>query len=452
MTTGVRVRFAPSPTGYLHVGGARTALFNWLFARRYNGVLILRIEDTDIERSSQEMTQGILDAMTWMGLDWHEGPFYQSLRIELYKAAVRRLLEGGLAYCCVCEAGEHGPACRERDLRNSEGAAVRFRVPVGPVRFEDAVYGDITIESDTIEDFVLLRTDGKPTYHISVVVDDMEMRVSHVIRGADHISNTPKQILLYKALRVPAPIFAHVPLILGPDKTRLSKRHGATSVMSYQEDGIVPEAFRNFLSLLGWSPGTDQEMFDGEELVAAFSLEGVSKTNAVFNSEKLLWFNAQYIAKMPHDRLVDYLKPEFLKAGLWRDSLETTESGWFRHLLDILRPRSKTLHDIVRQSRIYIGDDIADDVKIDPAMNTLTQTLAKRLEALTDYSLTSTEATIRSLAVEAAIKPGRLMGAARIALTGQSASPGLFDVLILVGQKRSVERLRRAGRDSVEKL
>ena len=239
MTAGVRVRFAPSPTGYLHVGGAKTALFNWLFARRNNGVLILRIGDTDLERSSVEMTQGIPDAMTWLDLDWDEGPVYQSERTPLYKSAASRLLEGGLAYCCVCEAGSHGAPCRERNLRNADGAAIRFRVPEGPVRFQDAVYGDITVESDTIEDFVLLRTDGQPTYHISVVVDDVDMRISHVIRGADHISNTPKQLLLYHALGAAPPIFAHVPLIL------------------------------------------------------------------------------------PHDRLVRYLKPEFEKAGVWRDSFLT---------------------------------------------------------------------------------------------------------------------------------
>jgi len=450
MKTGVRVRFAPSPTGFLHVGGARTALFNWLFARGNYGVLILRIEDTDIERSSLEMTQGILDAMKWLGLDWDEGPVYQSHRTPLYKSAVSRLLEGGLAYCCVCDAGNHGPGCRERDLRIADGAAVRFRVPAGAVRFQDAVYGDIVIESDTIEDFVLLRTDGQPTYHISVVVDDIEMRISHVIRGADHISNTPKQILLYKALGAPLPIFAHVPLILGPDKTRLSKRHGATSVMSYQESGIVPEAFRNFLSLLGWSPGSDQEMFDSAELIAEFSLEGVSKTNAVFNVDKLEWFNAQYIAKLPHDRLVGYLKPEFSKAGLWRDSFETTESAWFRHLVELLRPRSRTLLDFVRQARVYVGNEIRYDAKIDPSMIPKLQTLANRLDALSDYSLVTTEAAVRGLAAEAGIKPGALMGASRIALTGQSASPGMFDVMVLIGQKRTVERLKRAG-DSLGK-
>src|SRR5712671_5676224 len=317
MNSAVRVRFAPSPTGYLHVGGARTALFNWLYARKNNGTLILRIEDTDIERSSIEMTQGILDAMAWLGLDWDEGPFYQSQRMALYKSAAERLLTADLAYCCVCEAGNHGPACRERNLRNAEGAAVRFRVPAGPVRFGDAVYGEITIESDTIEDFVLLRTDGQPTYHISVVVDDIDMRISHVIRGADHISNTPKHILLYRALGASLPVFAHVPLILGADKTRLSKRHGATSVMAYRDEGIVPEAFRNLLALLGWTPkDSSKEVLGGRELTEQFGLEGVSKSNAVFDRPKLDWFNTEYIRAYPAERLIPLIEQEWKNAGV----------------------------------------------------------------------------------------------------------------------------------------
>ena len=256
----IRVRFAPSPTGYLHVGGARTALFDWLFARKHSGTFVLRIEDTDVDRSSDEMTQGILEAMTWLGLHWDEGPYYQSKRLELYRETAERLISTGAAY-------------------HDEGA-VRFKVPEGSVTYTDAVFGEITVESDMIEDFVLLRSDKHPTYHLSVVVDDIDMRISHVIRGADHISNTPKQILLYRALGASLPVFAHVPLILGPDKTRLSKRHGATSVMAYQEQGIVPEAMRNFLALLGWAPGNDQEMFEDQELIRAFSLQGISKANA----------------------------------------------------------------------------------------------------------------------------------------------------------------------------
>lgn len=281
----IRVRFAPSPTGYLHVGGARTALFDWLFARKNNGVFVLRIEDTDTERSSDEMTRGILDAMKWLGLSWDEGPFMQSAGFEQHRAAAQKLLNSGAAYPCFCspellEQKRKEAAARKTDfkydrtclkltreeadrrIQAGERAAIRFKVPDGPVSFNDAVVGEVTISSDMIEDFVLLRSNGQPTYHVSVVVDDIEMRITHVIRGGDHISNTPKQILLYRALGASVPVFAHIPLILGPDKTRLSKRHGATSVMSYQEQGIVPEAMRNFLALLGWSPGNDQEMFD----------------------------------------------------------------------------------------------------------------------------------------------------------------------------------------------
>jgi glutamyl-tRNA synthetase len=425
----VRVRFAPSPTGYLHVGGARTALFDWLFARKQHGTFILRIEDTDVERSSEEMTRGIFEAMEWLGLHWDEGPYFQSKRLDLYREAADRL---------VCE----GHAFRD------EGA-IRFRVPEGRVTYEDAVFGEISVESDTIENFVLLRSDNNPTYHLTVVVDDIDMRISHVMRGADHISNTPKQILLYRALGASLPVFAHLPLILGPDKTRLSKRHGATSVMAYQEQGIVPEALRNFLALLGWSPGTDQEMFDEEELVRAFSLEGISKANAVFNPDKLAWFNAQYLAKLPFEKLVPYLKPEFGKAGLWRDSLESEEAGWFRSLIDLLRPRAKVIQDFSRQSRMFLADDVEYDAAAvekflkDPRAMEHLRTLAARLEGLPEFTLQSTEATVRALAEELGIKAAALISPARVALTGQTASPGIFDVITLLGRKKTAARLRR---------
>jgi glutamyl-tRNA synthetase len=428
----VRVRFAPSPTGYLHVGGARTALFDWLFARKHNGTFVLRIEDTDTARSSEEMTRGILDAMTWMGLHWDEGPYFQSQRTDLYRAAAEKLLQSGHAY---------------RD----EGA-IRFRVPEGKVTYRDAVFGDISVESDTIENFVLLRSDNNPTYHLSVVVDDIDMRISHVLRGADHISNTPKQILLYRALGAELPVFAHVPLILGPDKTRLSKRHGATSVMAYRDEGIVPEAFRNFLALLGWSPGNDQEMFDDEELIRAFSLEGISKANAVFNPEKLAWFNAQYLAKLPYKKLVEYLKPEFAKVGLWRDSFEHEQDSWFRSLVDLFRPRAKVLQDFPRQGRVFIDDEIEKDSAAvekflkDPKAHENLRTLASRLENLSEFNLQSTEAAVRGLADELGVKAAALISPARVALTGQTASPGIFDVITLLGREKTVDRLRKAPR------
>jgi glutamyl-tRNA synthetase len=433
MNEPIRVRFAPSPTGYLHVGGARTALFDWLFARKHGGAFILRIEDTDVERSSEDMTRGILEAMTWLGLHWDEGPYYQSQRLDLYRETAGRLVKEGYAF-------------------HHEGA-VRFKVPEGRVSFQDAVFGEITVENETIENFVLLRSDGHPTYHLSVVVDDIDMRISHVIRGADHISNTPKQILLYRALGASLPVFAHLPLILGPDKTRLSKRHGATSVMAYQEQGIVPDALRNFLALLGWSPGTDREMFDDDELIQAFSLQGISKANAVFNQDKLAWFNAQYLSRLSHEKLLGRLKPEFMKAGLWRDSLENEETAWFKSLIDLLRPRAKVLPDFPRQARMFMVPHVEyDPAAVDKFLKDATvkerlRTLADRLNNLPDFTHQSAETAVRGLADELGVKAGVLMNASRVALTGQAVAPGLFDVMVLLGREKTVSRLRNSASD-----
>jgi len=466
-----RVRFAPSPTGYLHVGGARTALFDWLFARKQNGVFILRIEDTDVERSSEEMTRGILDAMTWLGLKWDEGPYLQSAGFEQHREAVQNLLRSGNAYYCFCspellDSKRKEAAARKTDFKydrtclklapddvkrrfeSGERAAVRFKVPDGSVTFNDAVVGEVTVSSEMIEDFVLLRSNGQPTYHVSVVVDDIAMRITHVIRAADHISNTPKQILLYRALGAPIPNFAHIPLILGPDKTRLSKRHGATSVMAYQEQGILPEAMRNFLALLGWSPGNDQEMFDDDELIRAFSFEGISRANAVFNPDKLAWFNAQYIAKLPFEKLIRYLKPEYIKAGLWRDSLEKEESEWFRFLIDVYRPRAKVLQDFPKLSRMFLIDRVEYDQAAvekflkDDTVRGYLKTLSDRLAALPEFTHESLEAAVRTLAEGLGIKPAILMNASRVALTGQAVAPGLFDVMMLLGGEKTVTRLR----------
>ncbi|HEX3470661.1 MAG TPA: glutamate--tRNA ligase, partial [Silvibacterium sp.] len=330
-----RVRFAPSPTGYLHVGGARTALFNWLFARHFGGTLILRIEDTDFERSSEEMVEGILEGMRWLGLNWDEGPFFQSRRLDLYRRTAEKLLASGHAYECFCTKAElerrraeatasgrppmYDRRCRTIDKAVAaqrkaagEASAVRFAVPDGgSTGFDDAVFGRVEFANAEIEDFVLLRSDGVPTYHLSVVADDIDMRLTHIIRGADHISNTPKQVLQYQALGATLPTFAHVPLILGPDKTRLSKRHGATSVIAYKEIGIVPEAFRNFLALLGWTPGSahkDREIFSSDDLVQLFSLDGISKSNAVFDNDKLAWFNTEYIRAYDSEKLLPLIE------------------------------------------------------------------------------------------------------------------------------------------------
>ncbi len=474
MTNQVRVRFAPSPTGYLHVGGARTALFDWLYARKTGGVFILRIEDTDTERSSDEMTTGILESMTWLGLTWDEGPFLQSDGVDRHRATAERLVESGHAYRCFCpaeaiEQKRQEAAARKTDfkydrtclrlgpeevrgrLANGEKAVIRFKVPQGAVTFKDAVIGDITIAGETIEDFVLVRSNTQPTYHLSVVSDDIEMRITHVIRGADHVNNTPKQILLYQALGATLPVFAHVPLILGPDKTRMSKRHGATSVQSYAEQGIIPEAFRNFLALMGWSPGNDQELFDTEELIRCFSLEGISRTNAVFNPEKLAWFNLQYIQKLPDEKLIAYVKPEFEKAGLWKDEFQTEKYAWFCSMLALLRPRAKTLLEFPRQARMFIIDAVEFDPAAveksmnDPSIRRNLAALGQRLEALPDFTHDAVEATIRGLATELGIKPGALMSGARVALTGQSVSPGLIETMLVFGREKTISRLLHIG-------
>src|SRR5262245_20241270 len=417
------------------------------------------------------MTRGILDAMNWLGLHWDEGPYMQSAGFDQHRRSVEILLGSGHAYYCFCSPESLDQKRKEAAARKAEYtddrtclnisaaevkprldnggcAAVRVRVPDGPVSVNDAVVGDVTIASEMIEDFVLLRSNGQPTYHVSVVVDDIDMRITHVIRGADHISNTPKQILLYRALGSPIPVFAHIPLILGPDKTRLSKRHGATSVTAYQEQGILPEAMRNFLALLGWSPGTDQEIFGDDELIRAFSLQGISKANAVFNPDKLAWFNAQYIARLPHETLVQHLKPEYVKARLWRDSLEKEESEWFRFLIDLYRPRAKVLQAFPKQSRMFLIDHVEyDQAAVDKFLKDDTirghlKTLSERLEALPEFTHQSAETVVRELAEGLGIKAGTLMNAARVALTGQAVAPGLFDVMMLLGREKTVERLR----------
>jgi glutamyl-tRNA synthetase len=362
-----RLRFAPSPTGYLHVGGARTALFNWLFARHHKGTLILRIEDTDFERSTTEMVEGILVGLRWLGIDWDEGPYFQSQRMDLYRTAAQRLVESGHAYYCFCTREEleqrradaqaqggdpqydrkcRGIAREQAESRRhaGEAAAIRFAVPEsGSTAFDDAVFGRVEFANSELEDFVLLRSDGVPTYHLSVVVDDIDMRMTHIVRGADHLSNTPKQVMLYQALGAPLPVFAHVPLILGPDKTRLSKRHGATSVIAYKEEGIVPEAFRNFLALLGWTPpDSSQEIMDDRAMIDLFDLSGIAKSNAVFDRGKLDWFNTEYIRACPAVLLLPLIEAEWKKVDLIpfqtsRDAVAAT--------VDLLKPRARNLKD-----------------------------------------------------------------------------------------------------------
>ena len=466
----VRLRFAPSPTGYLHVGGARTALFNWLYARHFGGTLVLRIEDTDLERSTPEMVEGILVGLHWLGIDWDEGPFHQTDRMGLYRAAAGRLLNSGHAYYCFCtkeqleqqraqgvaEGRVTRDACRSlgreeaaRRIEGGEGAAIRFAVPEsGSTAFDDAVFGRVEFANSEIEDFVLLRSDGGPTYHLSVVVDDLDMRISHVLRGADHLSNTPKQIMIYEALGQPLPVFAHVPLILGPDKTRLSKRHGATSVIAYKEEGIVPEAFRNFLALLGWTPpDSSREILHDRELIGLFDLGGIQKSNAIFDRSKLDWFNTEYIRAAPAAELLPLIQEEWRKAELipFQTSHEAMEVT-----VDLVKPRARNLKDFATLFRGYFSDAFEVDraavekfLKDDSVRQMLVE-LGWRYEQTSEFFEVSTEQVLREFAAEKNVKAGALINGARVALTGQGVAPSLFAVMANLGQERTVARLKRA--------
>ncbi len=466
-----RVRFAPSPTGYLHVGGARTALFNWLFARRMGGTFVLRIEDTDMERSSTEMVTGILDGLRWLGLDWDEGPevggphapYYQSERLDRYRAAASGLVSAGRAYYDFggpakrgdAEAADDGTYERRYDreaclavppdqvaarLAAGEPYAIRFLVPAGDTVFADLVHGPVRFDNAHIEDFVVLRSDGYPTYHLSVVVDDVDMAISHVVRGDDHISNTPKQVLLYQAFGRPVPLFAHVPLIMGADKKRLSKRHGATSVMEYERQGYLPEAMVNFLALLGWSPGNDDEMLTMGELVARFTLEGISTGNAVFNTEKLDWFNHQHLTRLSDDALVAVLQPWFTRAELWSDELAGPRRAWFLQVLALLRPRSRRLGDFVDGARPFLRPPAGYDAEgmakhlSAPGLKAHVMALRDAYAALPAFDEATLEQTLRTLAENRGLKAGALIHATRLAMTGKTVSPGLFETVRLLGQ------------------
>jgi glutamyl-tRNA synthetase len=425
-----RLRFAPSPTGYLHVGGARTALFNWLYARRHGGTFILRIEDTDVERSQPEMVTGILDGLRWLGIDWDEGPevggphapYFQSQRLERYRAAAKQLLDSGQAFL--------------------DDGAIRFKVPEGKTAFTDSVHGPIEFDNEHIESFVILRSDTHPTYHLSVVVDDIDMEVTHVVRGDDHISNTPKQVLLYNAFGKTPPAFAHVPLIMGPDKKRLSKRHGATSVMEYEKQGYIPEAMFNFLALLGWGTGSDDELFTRDELVQRFTLDGISGGNAVFNTEKLDWFNHQHLLKLSDQELLARIRGLNVEAwGLERDARTPA-------ILQLLRPRCKKLTDFPAQLRPFFEDPSAydpDAMKKHLSLAGVKEHVAALRLAFetSDWNEGELERRLRELADARTVKAGLLIQATRIAMTGGMISPGLFEMLVVLGRDTVLRRLDR---------
>src|SRR5215472_14865653 len=482
-----RVRFAPSPTGYLHVGGARTALFNWLFARHQRGVMILRIEDTDAERNKPELVQGIIDGLAWLGIDWDEGPFFQSQRTQLYQDAGKKLLAAGHAYLCYCPpekyaggdhavegASEGGSAVRRivrcscRDGKPSTPGtkpAVRFKVPLGgTTKFFDAVFGEREFSNDEIEDFVLLRSGkgdeefGQSMYQLGAVVDDIDMRITHVVRGGDHISNTPKQVLLYGALGAKPPVFAHVPLILGADKSRLSKRHGATDVNMYRTEGFQPEAFRNFLALLGWSAGGDEEFIRTKDLIGKFSLEGVSRTNAVFDRPKLEWFNTQYLQRLPIDDLLPEVENELKRRGLWKPEWATgaapvsdgRDHAWFARTVDLLRPRIRLVPDFSTWSRAFFSDEFLREAAAkekfwkDPKVPELLAKTADVLAALTEWNHDSCDHATRVVAEAGGVKAGLLINATRVAIVGQAVAPPLFDTMVVLGQQRVVRRLHDA--------
>jgi glutamyl-tRNA synthetase len=455
----VRTRFAPSPTGYLHIGGARTALFNWLFARHHKGQFVLRIEDTDVLRSTPESMAAILDGMKWLGLDWDEGPFFQSQRFEIYREHTERLLKKGLAYRCWCtpkELGERRKAalaegrppgydrrCRERTDVPEGPYAIRFKVPYGETTFHDIVKGEISFDRKEIEDFVMLRSDGTPTYNLCVVVDDSTMEINYVIRGDDHITNTPKQILLYGALGSQVPRFAHLPMILGPDRTRLSKRHGATSVMAYRDMGYLPHALVNYLARLGWSYG-DQEIFGLDELIEKFSLEAVGKSSGVFNPEKLLWLNHHYIKVSPPERLVEPLLP-FVESLGYR----AADKKGMPAIIRTLQERSRTLKEMAEAGLFYFKEEWEYDEKAAKKFLTsekveIFEVLVEKLSGLEPFTEGKVEEVFNAILKEKGLKLGKLAQPVRVALTGGPVSPGIFETIEALGRAKTVKRLKKA--------
>ena len=460
MTT-IRTRFAPSPTGFLHIGGARTALFNWLFAKHHNGAFVLRIEDTDAERSTDEAIQAILDSMTWMGLDWDEGPFYQTQRYELYREHAYRLLEEGKAYKCYCtpeeldakrkqalKEGKHpgyDRTCREReDQPEDKPFTIRFKVPLdGITTVHDQVQGDVNFPNAELDDLIILRTDGSPTYNFCVVIDDATMNITHVIRGNDHLSNTPKQILMYEALGYPVPQFAHIPLILGQDKTKLSKRHAATAVLSYLENGFLPEALVNYLVRLGWAH-EDQEIFTTQEMIEHFTLKGVGKSAGVFDTEKLLWVNHHYMMEAQPERLAELLLPHLEKIGITTENNERLQQ-----IVKLQQERSKTLVEMAEAITYYFTDEVTYQEKaakkiLRPVAADLLEEFLPRLEALETFDPESLEQLIRSFIEEKELKLVKIAQPIRVSLTGGTASPGLFEVMELLGKPAVEKRIRDA--------
>ncbi len=457
----VRTRFAPSPTGALHIGGVRTALFSWLYARRHGGQYLLRIEDTDQERSNEASVQAILDGFAWLGLDADEGPFFQSRRFDRYREVAEQMIAGGLAYRCYCTSDElaemraqqtargekprYDGRCRDRTApRDGVPPVVRFHQPTeGQVIVEDLVHGPVIFENRELDDLVILRSNGTPTYHFGVVVDDADMQITHVIRGDDHLNNTPRHINLFRALNIAAPRYAHIPMIAGPDGAKLSKRHGAVSVLEYREQGYLPEALLNYLVRLGWSHG-DQELFTRAEMIALFDLAAVQRSMARFDVDKLNWLNQQYMKVAPASRLAEGVRRQLAASGVQLDPLQALEP-----LVDAFRERAKTLREMAERVHVYVADDFSYEAKAAqkhlqrPAVEVLRQ-VRDGLAALADWKETSTQAVVEHVAATAGVGLGKVAQPLRVALTGDTASPGIGTTLVLLGRERALARIDKA--------
>ena len=471
-----RLRFAPSPTGFLHVGGARTALFNWLYVRHYGGQLLLRIEDTDKARSTDESTRAIFDGLRWLGLAWDEDVVHQGANLARHQRDARAVLDAGKAYRCFCTAAELDERRRAAEARGDvftydrrcdrlspdevtrraaagESHVIRFRVPEGTTTWTDLVHGDITFPNKDIDDFVILRSDATPIYNLAVVSDDIAMRITLVLRGDDHISNTPKQIMLYDALGVSLPRFGHLPMIHGTDGRKLSKRHGATAVGDYQHLGILPEAMLNFLALLGWSPGHDIEVMSVADMIHAFTVEGLSKKAAIFDPKKLEWMNGQHLARADSERLLPLVAGGLIEAGVTSSIDVETRRRWYIELIDLMKVRGRTIDEIVEQCKPYVRDEVEYDAaavarhwKDRDATTSILSDTRDRLSAAPDWSAAGLEGALRDLADMRGLSAGKLFQPLRVALTGTAVSPGIFEVLLILGRERSLARLDAALR------
>ena len=482
----IRVRFAPSPTGMLHIGGARTALFNWLYARHYNGTFVLRIEDTDQVRSTEEAVNVILEGMKWLGLDWDEGPgksgkygpYYQMQRLHLYQKYAEQLLKDKKAYYCYCTREElaesrekqskekkslkydrHCLNLSEEDKKRYEAEGrkpvIRLKIPAREITFNDLLRGEVTFDGGLLSDFVIMKSDGIPTYNYAVVIDDALMKITDVMRGDDHISNTPKQIVIYEALGFDVPKFAHIPMIMGEDHAKLSKRHGAASVMEYQKMGYIPEALVNYIAHLGWSPGNDREIFSIEEIVKEFSLENLSKHAAVFSMEKLNWFNSEYLKRMSIDQLTGLLLPYLKEANyITEEELSPEKLEWLKEIVNLMHGRFRNFSQFIEFTDYFFTDKIDIEPKAfqtvlnkDGVTEILTA-LKEKLLTVECWDESNLETVVRSVASSLQIKAGKIIHPTRVSLTGKKIGPGLFELMVFLGKEKNIQRLE----DALEKI